>query len=85
MDFANIQDTVVQVGTALGVAWAGWQAFKSKKQATEAKTAAEPTGNGFAARVLSDLGEIKADGKRTAEKLDRHIEAHANGSIRPAA
>lgn len=56
------------VGLALAAAFAGWQSFRANRQT-------KATGNGFAKHVKDSL-------RRIEDKIDRHIEDHAESDLR---
>jgi hypothetical protein len=58
---------------AVGV-YGAWKAKKAEKYA-------KPTGNGFAKKVTDTLARIETKVDRTEEKIDHHIESHADAEV----
>lgn len=80
-----IGGAVAIVGTAV---WGRIDAYKTKKAAKRAVELSEPTGNGFAKKVMEKLerlesGQIRNDkaNARIEKKVDDHIAAHANADV----
>lgn len=59
------------------VSLGGYTAWKARK----AEKYAKPTGNGFAKSVKDSLARIEKAQKRTEEKIDHHIAAHADAEV----
>lgn len=83
---------VAQAAVGLGVLvagiFSGWQAFRARKQATHAAENTRPVANGFAAEVTGHLEaillmatEARDAATRADDKIDRHLEAHANAQV----
>lgn len=58
-----------------------WAARKTRKTAEKAVELSAPTGNGFAGRVTASLIRIEAAQARTEQKLDHHLQAHADADV----
>lgn len=73
------------IGGAIGIlliaAWGRIDAYKTKKAAKKAAELSAPTGNGFAKRVTASLVRIEAAQARTEQKLDHHLQSHADADV----
>lgn len=54
-----------------------YTAIKSRRAAKQTVS----TGNGFAKHVIDGLEEIKTELGKTNEKLDHHLQAHADADV----
>lgn len=59
------------------VALGGYTAVKARKAAKQTVA----TGNGFARFVKESLVRLEAQGRRTEQKIDLHIQSHADADV----
>lgn len=85
----NIETWLANLGAIAAALVAAHQSWESKKEARKAKELSEPTGNGFAQRVLVDLSglkdnleDIKEQIVHVDDKIDTHIHDHVTDSMR---
>lgn len=68
-------------GIVLVAVYNRWEARKTRKTAEKAVELSAPTGNGFAKKVTESLTRIEEAQKRTEDKIDHHIAAHADAEV----
>lgn len=93
----SIGTALVGLFIAVATAYNGWQSVQAKREAKGARHHAQcaadnshPVSNGFVGEVrrsLSDILTMATEARdaatRAEDKVDRHIEAHANAQVYP--
>lgn len=87
----QIGQAAVGLGILIGGGWGGWQSYRSRQIAEQARDYAEPTGNGFAgdlrafmARTDASLVEVRRDvgGIRSELREERTERREADADLR---
>lgn len=81
VDIENWQAIGGAVAIVATAVYNRWESRKTRKTAEKAVELSAPTGNGFAKRVTASLIRIEAAQARTEQKLDHHLQAHADAEI----
>lgn len=92
---ADLESIATMLGGGAGMAFTAYQAFRSRREAAGAWTAArgaresaelaadrsEPTSNGFARSTTEALARIESQTMRNSQLLTDHIADHARAHI----